>query len=33
MPSADGGYGLMNLTTRTFTVASAAGKAGSRLAG
>jgi N-acetyl-anhydromuramyl-L-alanine amidase AmpD len=29
MPSADGGYGLMNLTTRTFTVASAAGKPGS----
>src|SRR5207248_7774508 len=28
MPSADGGYGLMNLTARTFTVASAAGKAG-----
>jgi N-acetyl-anhydromuramyl-L-alanine amidase AmpD len=27
-PSADGGYGLMNLTTRTFTMASAAGKAG-----
>jgi N-acetyl-anhydromuramyl-L-alanine amidase AmpD len=26
MPSADGGYGLMNLTTRTFTVASAQGK-------
>jgi hypothetical protein len=30
MPSADGGYGLMNLTTRTFTVAGAAGKSGSR---
>jgi len=28
MPSADGGYGLMDLTTRTFTVASAAGKSG-----
>jgi hypothetical protein len=27
MPSADGGYGLMDLTTRTFTVPSAAGKA------
>jgi hypothetical protein len=27
-PSADGGYGLMNLTTQTFTTASAAGKAG-----
>ena len=26
MPSADGGYGLMNLTTRTFAVASASGK-------
>jgi N-acetyl-anhydromuramyl-L-alanine amidase AmpD len=30
MPSADGGYGLMNLTTRTFTVASAAGTSGSQ---
>ena len=30
MPSADGGYGLMNLTTRTFTVAGAAGKPGSQ---
>ncbi len=28
MPSADGGYGLMNLTARTFTVASARGEAG-----
>jgi soluble lytic murein transglycosylase-like protein len=28
MPSAGGGYGLMNLTTRSFTAASAAGKAG-----
>jgi hypothetical protein len=26
LPSADGGYGLMNLTTRTFAVASAQGK-------
>jgi soluble lytic murein transglycosylase-like protein len=28
--SADGGYGLMNLTARTLTVASAAGKSGSQ---
>lgn len=28
MPSADGGYGLMNLTARTFTVANAQGKGG-----
>lgn len=27
-PSADGGYGLMNLTTRAFTAANAAGKPG-----
>ncbi len=30
MPSADGGYGLMNLTTRTFTVASARGQGNPR---
>jgi hypothetical protein len=30
MPSADGGYGLMNLTTRTFNVASAQGKTGGK---
>ena len=30
MPSADGGYGLMNLTARTFTVASGQGKAGGK---
>ena len=30
MPSADGGYGLMNLTTRTFTVAGPAAKSGSQ---
>lgn len=30
MPSADGGYGLMNLTATTFTVGNAQGKGGSK---